>query len=193
MASSDVKTEIAEWKFLNYSKENEFQWFAPADERLIQSFTGSTLPQKMTLYRLVSWCTQFVTQTGTDIFMTTVCVALQVHRQSFIISYMHMYIRKNPNVVFKHIWLAMIWKFFVNASTENSPKCQPINTCSLKTLSSSTPLFVFLSFNKYLYCEPTKCYLCIFLCAGNYNIEHIRQKRILVSWSIYILVGGVRQ
>lgn len=113
--------------------------------------------------------------------------------QSFIISYMHMYIRKNPNLVFKHIWLAMIWKFFVNASTENSPKCQPINTCSLKTVSSSTPLFVFLSFNKYLYCEPTKCYLCIFLCAGNYNIEHIRQKRILVSWSIYILVGGVRQ
>lgn len=53
--------------------------------------------------------------------------------------------------------------------------CQPFHfiqsqftssRCSVKTLTLSlTSLFVFLSFNKYLDCEPTKCYLCIFPCS----------------------------
>lgn len=31
---------------------------------------------------------------------------------------MYAYIYNNPNLIFKHIWLVMIWNFLVNTSTE---------------------------------------------------------------------------
>lgn len=73
----------------------------------------------------------FLTQTGTAIF--TVYEALQMHRfKKIIYNFIHVYIHNNPNLIFKHIWLVMIWNFLVNTSTElgfeNSPKFQSINT-----------------------------------------------------------------